>query len=74
MKISLRIICLIILGLTFSVEAQNNIRIFDAESLDPLPFAHVKVTELKTDKSIQIVTDDQGNIEVPFLEGLCPKI
>jgi outer membrane receptor for ferrienterochelin and colicins len=48
------------------VQAQNNIRIFDAETLNPLAYAHVKLTELNSSQSLAAVSDEFGNIEVPF--------
>jgi len=66
MKLSLQLFCLLVLGLTFSVQAQNNVRIYDAETLEPLPYAHVKLTEIRSDKKVQVFSDEQGNIAIPF--------
>ena len=68
MKFSLQLFQLIILGLTFSVEAQNNVRVYDAETLEPLPFAHVRLTEIRSDKTLQTITDERGSFEIPFQE------
>jgi hypothetical protein len=68
MKFSLQLFQLIILGLTFSVEAQNNVRVYDAETLEPLPFAHVRLTEIRSDKTLQTIADERGSFEIPFQE------
>lgn len=68
MKAPLRIIFILILGLTCSVQAQNSLKIFDAETLEPLPYAHVKLTEVRTDRTVQTLSDEDGTIEIPFQE------
>ncbi|MFT5621821.1 MAG: outer membrane receptor for ferrienterochelin and colicins, partial [Flavobacteriaceae bacterium] len=66
MKACLHILIILILGLTHSVKAQNYLQIFDAESLEPLAYAHVKLTELNSNQSTKTISDDNGGINIPY--------
>lgn len=66
MKKFLQISVSIFLGLTFNVQAQNYLQVFDANSLDALPFAHVKLTDVNSNQTINTISDDNGGIEIPF--------
>jgi len=66
MKFYLQILICIFWGLAFKVEAQNYVTVYDAESLEPLAYANVKLTELVSNKSNQTISNDKGVIEIPY--------
>ena len=54
------------MGLTSYVQAQNYVKVYDAETLEPLIYANVKLTEVLSNNSIQTISDDQGEITIPY--------
>lgn len=68
MKKFLHILILLVLSLASTVKAQNLVRIYDAETLDPLPYAHVKLTSLGSNETLQTISDENGELEIPFSE------
>lgn len=66
MKIRLQILLILVLGLAAKVEAQNYITLFDALTLEPLPYAHVSLTNIESSKTSKTTSNEFGIIEVPF--------
>ena len=66
MKRILPIIFCLVLCLANNVEAQNFVQVFDAESLEPLPYAHITLTELSSKQFINTISDIDGRLELPF--------
>lgn len=60
------IILTIFLGINLNSYAQNYLKIFDAQTLEPLIFANVKLTEVNTHNIVQTASDEYGEIEIPF--------
>ncbi len=66
MKRILPIIFCLVLCLANNVEAQNFVQVFDARSLEPLPYAHITLTELSSKQFIKTISDTDGRLELPF--------
>ncbi|MCB9256191.1 MAG: TonB-dependent receptor [Chitinophagales bacterium] len=74
MKSFLQIFLLIFLGIGVRLNAQNYIKIYDAESLEALAYANVKITDLSTNESVQTISNDLGEIAIPFLNDVVIEI
>lgn len=64
----------ILLGLAVNVEAQNYITVYDAETLEPLAYANVKLTEIESSQTTQTISDEQGVIEIPYSNEIILEI
>lgn len=47
-----------------SIISQNNIKLYDAKTLEPLAFAHVSITNKLDNKKFQTSSDEFGNVEL----------
>ncbi|MEZ4978279.1 MAG: TonB-dependent receptor plug domain-containing protein [Chitinophagales bacterium] len=74
MKSFLQIFLLIFLGIGVRLNAQNYIKIYDAESLEALAYANVKITDASTNESVQTISNDLGEIAIPFLNDVVIEI
>lgn len=68
------ILFIIFLGINFNSYAQNYLKIYDAQTLEPLVFANVKLTEVNSHKVVQTISDEYGEIEIPFYEETVVEI
>lgn len=57
---------ILVLGLAGFVQAQNYIQVYDAETLDPLPYAHIKMSELNSGSNKHTVSDENGGFLLPY--------
>lgn len=60
------ILIIIILGMAQVANAQSSIKIYDAKTLEPLMYAAVQAKDLTTLQTFNGITDNFGEIDIPF--------
>jgi len=74
-RITIQSIFLIIaMGITFTSNAQNYLKIYDATTFEPLAYANVSLTEISSNKTHQTVSDELGRIVIPFTDEIIIEI